>query len=65
RDLPVIRGFYGDAESKAFDVYRLAGQLGSLPITVLKKLHTGVLEMYVTWVVAGMAAIIALLFLLR
>ncbi len=65
RDLPGIRGFYADAERQAFDVYRLAGQLGSVAVTALRKLHTGVLEVYVTWVVVGVATIIALLFLLR
>ncbi|MGD2174439.1 MAG: proton-conducting transporter membrane subunit [Candidatus Brocadiaceae bacterium] len=65
RDLPVLRGLYGDAEQGAFDLYRIAGLVGSRIVEGLRKLHTGVLEVYVTWVVVGVAAVIALLFLLR
>jgi len=65
RELPFIRGAYGDAEAEAFDVYRLAGQVGSVFVEMLRKLHTGVLEVYVTWLVVGVAGVIALLFLLR
>jgi formate hydrogenlyase subunit 3/multisubunit Na+/H+ antiporter MnhD subunit len=65
RDLPFIRGLYADAEGEAFDVYRVAGQLGSAVVAVLRKLHTGVLEVYVTWVVVGVAVVMALMFLLR
>jgi NADH:ubiquinone oxidoreductase subunit 5 (subunit L)/multisubunit Na+/H+ antiporter MnhA subunit len=64
RNLPVIRGFYDNAESEAFDVYRLGGQYGSRVVEVLRSLHTGVLETYVTWVLAGAAAIVLLLFAL-
>jgi formate hydrogenlyase subunit 3/multisubunit Na+/H+ antiporter MnhD subunit len=65
RELPFIRGFYGDAEREAFDAYRVAGQVGSRVVAGLSKLHTGVLEVYVTWVVVGAGAVIALMFLLR
>jgi formate hydrogenlyase subunit 3/multisubunit Na+/H+ antiporter MnhD subunit len=65
RELPFVRAFYRDAETGAFDVYRIAGQMGSVVISWLRKLHTGVLEVYVTWVVVGVAALMALLFLLR
>ncbi len=65
KELPILRGLYGDAEREAFDVYRIAGMLGGLVVAGLRKLHTGVLEVYVTWVVVGTAAVLALLFLLR
>ncbi|MFO8007423.1 MAG: proton-conducting transporter membrane subunit [Candidatus Brocadiia bacterium] len=65
RELPILRAIYADAEKEAFDPYRLAGMLGSNVVEGLRKLHTGVLEVYVTWVVVGVAAVIALLFLLR
>ena len=64
RNLPGIRGIYGDAEKEAFDVYRLTGEIGRRVVDVLRSLHTGVLEVYVTWVVVGVAAVVALLFLL-
>jgi len=65
RELPFLKAFYKDAEAEAFDVYRLAGHLGSLVVAGLRRLHTGVLEVYVTWVIVGVAAVIALLFLFR
>jgi len=65
RDLPFIRGVYGDAERSAFDVYRLSGQLGGQVVSALRKLHTGVVATYVTWVVVGVGVLMALLFLLR
>ncbi|MHC5035632.1 MAG: proton-conducting transporter transmembrane domain-containing protein [Planctomycetota bacterium] len=65
RELPFIRGFYGDAEKEAFDLYRVAGQFSAVVVSGLRKLHTGVLEVYVTWVVVGVAVLLALLFLLR
>ncbi len=65
KKLPVIRGFYADAENEAFDVYRLTGQYGSKIVEFLRGLHTGVLETYVTWVLAGAAAVVALVFVLK
>jgi len=64
RNLPILRGLYNDAEKEAFDIYRVGGMLGATVVNGLRKLHTGVLEVYVTWVVVGVAAVIALLFLL-
>jgi formate hydrogenlyase subunit 3/multisubunit Na+/H+ antiporter MnhD subunit len=60
RQLPVIRGFYANAEDEAFDVYRLGGQFGGRVVEFLRGLHTGILETYVTWVLAGAAAIVLL-----
>ncbi len=65
RDLPVLKGVFDDAESEALDVYHISGLLGSLVVSGLRKLHTGVLEVYVTWVIVGVAAVVGLLFLLR
>ena len=65
RNLPVLSRLYDDAESGALDVYRISGMLGSVVVRGLRALHTGVLEVYVTWVVVGVAAVVSLLFLLR
>jgi formate hydrogenlyase subunit 3/multisubunit Na+/H+ antiporter MnhD subunit len=65
RELPVVRAVYGDAEREAFDGYRTFGMLGSLVVQGLRRLHTGVLEVYVTWAVVGVAAVVAMLFLLQ
>jgi formate hydrogenlyase subunit 3/multisubunit Na+/H+ antiporter MnhD subunit len=63
--LPILRGFYADAERGAFDIYRLGGQYGLRVVEFLRGLHTGVLETYVTWVLAGAAAVVALVFALK
>ena len=65
RNLPFIRGVYGDAERSAFDLYRLSGQMGGHVVSALRGLHTGVVGTYVTWVVVGLGMLMALLFLLR
>ena len=63
RELPIIRGFYKDAEQEAFDVYRLTGQYGQGVVTWLRRLHSGVLETYVTWILIGAAVVAAAVFL--
>ena len=64
RNLPVVRGIYGDAEREAFDLYRVVGQYSQGLVKWLRSLHTGVLETYATWVLAGAVAVAALVFLL-
>jgi len=65
RKLPGIRQIYRDAEAEAFDVYRVTGQYGQKLVNWLSSLHTGVLETYVTWTIAGAVVVLALLFLLK
>ncbi len=64
RELPILRGLYREAEGEVFDLYRLGGQYGLRVVEFLRGLHTGVLETYVTWVLAGAALVLALIFLL-
>jgi len=64
RNLPIIRGFYTDAEREAFDPYRVVGQYGLRVVEWLRGLHSGILETYVTWVLAGAMLVLALVFLL-
>jgi formate hydrogenlyase subunit 3/multisubunit Na+/H+ antiporter MnhD subunit len=52
-----------DGETGAFDAYRLTGQYGSRLVEMLRSFHTGVIGLYVTWVIAGLAIIAAFLML--
>ena len=63
RELPMLRQMYSDAEAGAFDPYRWVGQYGQKLTGWLSTLHTGILETYATWIIAGTAAALALLFL--
>jgi hypothetical protein len=65
RNLPGLRVLYSDAEREAFDPYRLVGQYGQIIVEWLRRLHTGILETYVTWVLAGAAIAMAIIFLLK
>ncbi|MFP4057043.1 MAG: NADH-quinone oxidoreductase subunit L [Candidatus Brocadiia bacterium] len=58
RQLPVLRGMFRDAEEEAYDVYHLGGRYGSTLVQALRGLHTGVLAVYVTWCVLGLAVVL-------
>lgn len=62
RELPLLRGMYGDAREEAYDVYHLGDRYGSTLVNNLRRLHTGVLAVYVAWCAIGLA--IVLLYLL-
>jgi len=62
RQLPLLRGMYRDADEEAYDVYHLGGRYGSTVVNNLRRLHTGVLAVYVAWCAIGLA--IVLLYLL-
>jgi len=65
RNLPMLHNIYGDAEAEVFDPYRLVGQYGQKLIDWLSSLHTGILETYATWIIAGTAAAVAAMLLMR
>jgi NADH:ubiquinone oxidoreductase subunit 5 (subunit L)/multisubunit Na+/H+ antiporter MnhA subunit len=58
RSLPVLRGMYTDAGEEAYDVYHLGDRYGSTLVQNLRKLHTGVLAVYVAWCVIGLAIVL-------
>ena len=62
RQLPLLRGMYRDAEEEAYDAYHLTGRYGHTLVENLRRLHTGVLAVYVAWCAIGLA--IVLLYLL-
>ena len=61
RRLPIVGGIYKDAERKAFDLYRLAGQFGGTLVETLRGFHTGMLPLYVSWCLLGLMVLIAFL----
>lgn len=62
RGMPFVGGMIRDAEDECYDVYHLGGQYGTTLVQSLRRLHTGVLAVYVGWCVLGLA--IVLLYLL-
>jgi len=61
RGLPIVRGFYNDAERQAFDVYRVGGRFGGTLVETLRGFHTGMLPLYVSWCLLGLMVLIAFL----
>ncbi len=58
RQLPLLRRLYGDAEMGAFDGYRLAGRSGHRIVDLLRSWHSGLLPVYVAWVLFGLVAML-------
>ncbi len=58
RELPGLKVLYRDGESGVFDPYRFWGRLGNSVVQVLRRLHAGVLPLYVGWAILGLALII-------
>jgi len=56
RDLPLLRGLFGDAEAGAFDGYHWFGQAGQLVVDMLRSWHAGLLPVYVAWALFGLLA---------
>ena len=61
RELPGLSTLYSDGEAGAYDVYRLGGRYGGTLVNTLRRLHTGVLLVYVSWAVIGLALILGFL----
>jgi len=58
RHLPGLRGAIVDGQEGAFDAYNLAGRHGNTLVQLLRRQHTGVLGLYVSWVLLGVAVIL-------
>jgi len=61
RDLPGFNTLFKDGESGAYDVYRLGGRYGHTLVEALRRMHTGVLLVYVSWCVIGLILILGYL----
>jgi formate hydrogenlyase subunit 3/multisubunit Na+/H+ antiporter MnhD subunit len=60
-ELPGLRGALQDGARSAFDVYHLGGRYGGTLVEILRRQHTGVLSLYVSWCLVGIVVIIAYL----
>ena len=63
RHLPGLRVLFKDGQAGAYDLYELGGYYGGNLVQVLRRLHTGVLLVYVSWCIVG--GVLILGFLLR
>jgi len=60
-EMPFFRTVFKDAEGGAYDVYYLGGKYGLALVELLRRCHTGVLTLYVSWFMFGLAAVIGYL----
>jgi formate hydrogenlyase subunit 3/multisubunit Na+/H+ antiporter MnhD subunit len=60
RQLPGLRPFYVWAEAKYFDVYEILTIWSNRCAQLFRKIHTGVLTLYLVWIVAGLSIILLL-----
>jgi len=58
RQMPGLHGMIADGQSGAYDVYNIAGRHGNSLVQLLRRQHTGVLGLYVTWALLGVAIIV-------
>jgi len=61
RELSGVRQFYQFAGQKAFDLYHVGGRLGGAVVGGLRRCQTGVISLYVSWVVLGLIIILIIL----
>jgi formate hydrogenlyase subunit 3/multisubunit Na+/H+ antiporter MnhD subunit len=59
--LPGIRGVYALARRKLFDLYEGSSAATFYFVGALRRAHTGLLPLYVTWVVVGLLAVLYVL----
>jgi len=64
-NLPGVGGALRDGSRGAFDVYRLGGTYGSTLVEMLRRRHTGVLSLYVSWCIVGVVVIAVYLMVAR
>ena len=57
-ELPGIKGIYNDAQREIFDIYHVAAHFGSSLVNMLRRCQTGVLSLYVSWVILGLVIIL-------
>jgi len=58
QELPALSFFYRLAEKKVFDAYDAGSRAVFYFVEALRSVHTGVLPMYLTWVIAGLLILI-------
>ncbi|MFC1725894.1 NADH-quinone oxidoreductase subunit L [candidate division KSB1 bacterium] len=60
-DMGILKTAFQDGQQGVYDIYNLVGKLGYSLIEVLRKIHTGVLSVYLSWCIIGLGFIIFLL----
>jgi len=58
RRLPLLEWAFRDASQGAFDLYRLTGQYGASLVGRLSAWHTGLLAVYASWILIGLAVLV-------
>ena len=61
RELPLLSTLFKDGETGAYEVYYLGGRYGNSLVQMLRRMHTGVLLVYVSWCVIGLVLILGYL----
>lgn len=56
--IPALEAFYKVAQTKAFDIYETVGKATDWLADLLRRAHTGLLPLYLTWFVLGLLAIL-------
>jgi len=64
-ELPGVGPALRDGAAGAFDVYRLGGRYGGTLVELLRRQHSGVLSLYVSWCLVGVAVIVTYLMVVR
>ena len=59
--LPLLGNLLRDGEAGAFDLYRIVGLFGSSFVRMLRRFHSGLLNLYVSWALIGLAILILLI----
>lgn len=59
--LPVLGSVVREAEAGVFDLYRWAEVLGQVVVNALRAVHTGLLNLYVSWALLGLAVVVLVL----
>ena len=53
-----LRPLYAGQEKGYFDLYHVGGEVGGAVVGLLRWLHSGLLPMYVTWVMIGLVLVL-------
>jgi hypothetical protein len=59
--LPLLGSLLRDGEAGAFDLYRILGLSGNSFVGMLRRFHSGLLNLYVSWALIGLAILILLI----
>ena len=58
RSMPGVKSVYKDAERASYDIYHIGDRIGGSIIQILRRCQTGVLSLYLSWLVLGLVIIL-------